>query len=121
MTVNDVGYPIQGQAGIEGGALQALGWALTEEIVWKDGLIQNPRLTNYIIPTALDAPHMTTALIEEPFPFGPGGGAKGIGELPMDGGAPAVAAAIEHATGLSLGALPLSPERLLAASRRNAL
>ncbi len=106
---------------IEGGALQALGWALTEEIVWKDGLIQNPRLTNYIIPTALDAPHMTTALIEEPFPFGPGGGAKGIGELPMDGGAPAVAAAIEHATGLSLGALPLSPERLLAASRRNAL
>ena len=118
-SATDVGRavnPVLCTGQIEGGALQALGWALTEELVWKDGLIMNPRLTNYIIPTALDAPHMETTLVEQPFPFGPGGGAKGIGELPMDGGAPAVAAAIEHATGISLGTLPLSPEKLLAAA-----
>lgn len=120
-TATDVGKavnPVLCVGQIEGGALQAIGWALSEELVWKDGLIQNPRLTNYIIPTALDAPPMHTALLEEPFPYGPGGGAKGIGELPMDGGAPAVASAIEHATGLSLVDLPLSPERLLAAASR---
>jgi CO/xanthine dehydrogenase Mo-binding subunit len=119
-SATDVGRavnPVLCTGQIEGGALQALGWALTEEIVWKDGLIQNPRLTNYIIPTALDAPPMFTELVEQPFPFGPGGGAKGIGELPMDGGAPAVAAAIEHATGLSIGSLPLSPEKLFAHAR----
>jgi CO/xanthine dehydrogenase Mo-binding subunit len=75
-------------------------------------------MTNYIIPTALDAPPLRDALVEAPFSFGPGGGAKGIGELPMDGGAPAIAAAVEHATGLALGDhLPLTPERLLQASR----
>src|SRR5262249_35153089 len=70
---------------IEGGTLQAIGWALSEEVTWKDGRITNPRMTNYIIPTALDAPRFTTTLVEAPFLPGPGGGAKGIGELPMDG------------------------------------
>jgi CO/xanthine dehydrogenase Mo-binding subunit len=63
------------------------------------------------VPTALDAPPMSTALVEEPYSNGPGG-AKGIGELPMDGGAPAIAAAIEHATGISFRNLPITPERL---------
>jgi CO/xanthine dehydrogenase Mo-binding subunit len=118
-SATDVGKavnPVLCKGQIEGGALQALGWALSEEVVWSGGRIANARMTNYIVPTARDAPPMHTVLVEEPFPFGPGGGAKGIGELPMDGGAPAVAAAIEHATGLSLGELPLTPERLLAAS-----
>jgi CO/xanthine dehydrogenase Mo-binding subunit len=100
---------------IEGGSLQAVGWALWEDLVWKDGRIQNPRMTNYIIPTALDAPPFHIALVEEPFSFGPGGGAKGIGEMPMDGGAPAIAAAVEHATGIVMDSLPLTPERLFAA------
>ena len=81
-----------------------------------DAMIKNPRITNYIVPTALDAPPFETALVEAPFEFGPGGGAKGIGELPMDGGAAAIAAAVEHATGIAVHHLPLTPERLYAAS-----
>jgi CO/xanthine dehydrogenase Mo-binding subunit len=116
----DVGkaiHPLMCKGQMEGGTLQAIGWALCEEVVWKDGLIKNPRMTNYIIPTALDAPPFHTTLVEDPWPYGPGGGAKGIGELPMDGGAPAVAAAIEHATGIIADSLPMSPERLLGLSQ----
>jgi CO/xanthine dehydrogenase Mo-binding subunit len=117
-SATDVGkaiHPLMCVGQIEGGSLQAVGWALWEDLVWKDGRIQNPRMTNYIIPTALDAPPFHIALVEEPFPFGPGGGAKGIGEMPMDGGAPAIAAAVEHATGIVMDSLPLLPERLFAA------
>jgi CO/xanthine dehydrogenase Mo-binding subunit len=109
-------HPVMCKGQMEGGSLQAIGWALCEEVVWKDGLIKNPRMTNYIIPTSLDAPAFHTALVEVPWPLGPGGGAKGLGELPMDGGAPAIAAAVEHATGIVADALPLTPERLLALS-----
>jgi len=69
------------------------------------------------VPTSLDAPRFVTILVEEPYSHGPGGGAKGIGELPMDGGAPAIAAAIEHATGLAMDHLPLLPEDLWEAER----
>jgi CO/xanthine dehydrogenase Mo-binding subunit len=108
--------PVMCKGQLEGGTLQAVGWALSEELVWKDGLIKNPRITNYIIPTTLDAPPFETRLVECPFPFGPGGGAKGIGEMPMDGGAPAIAAAVEHATGIAIDHLPLTPERILGAT-----
>jgi CO/xanthine dehydrogenase Mo-binding subunit len=114
-SATDVGKainPVMCKGQIEGGSLQAIGWALSEELVWRDGKIINPRMTNYIIPTALDAPMFETVLVEAPYSRGPGGGAKGIGELPMDGGAPAVAAAVEHATGLVARSLPLVPERL---------
>ncbi len=104
--------PVMCKGQIEGGTLQAIGWALNERIVWKDGRILNGRMTNYIVPTALDAPPFVTTLVEAPYSRGPGGGAKGIGELPMDGGAPAIAAAIENATGLVLDELPLLPEDL---------
>ncbi len=83
----------------------------------REGRVLNPRMTNYIIPTILDAPPFTTILVEAPYSRGPGGGAKGVGELPMDGGAPAVAAAVEHATGLVRDRLPLLPEDLLALSK----
>ncbi|WP_338046302.1 xanthine dehydrogenase family protein molybdopterin-binding subunit [Polyangium spumosum] len=115
-SATDVGkaiHPVMCKGQIEGGSLQAIGWALWEDVVWKDGLILNPRMTNYIIPTALDAPPMHVDLVEAPYAYGPGGGAKGVGELPMDGGAPAIAAAIEHATGIVSRDLPLLPERLL--------
>ncbi len=116
----DVGkaiHPVMCKGQLEGGTLQAIGWALSEDIVYRDGKILNPRMTNYIVPTALDAPPFETILVEVPYQGGPGGGAKGIGELPMDGGAPAVAAAVEHATGVAIDHLPLTPERLFAAAR----
>lgn len=117
-SATDVGKainPVMCMGQIEGGTLQAIGWALSEEIVWKQGLITNARMTNYIIPTALDAPRFETVIVEDPFPIGPGG-AKGIGELPLDGGAPAIAAAVEHALGLAISDLPLTPERLFRAA-----
>jgi CO/xanthine dehydrogenase Mo-binding subunit len=78
--------------------------------------MRNNRLTNYIIPTALDAPPMVTILVENPFAGGPFG-AKGIGEIPHDVPAPAVAQAIEAATGAVLDRLPMTPEVVLAALR----
>ena len=110
----DVGraiHPVMCTGQLDGGALQAIGWATCEEVQWKDGHIVNPRMTTYIVPTARDAPPFFTHLVEEPYANGPGG-AKGIGELPMDGGAPSIAAAIEHATGLSFDRIPITPERL---------
>jgi CO/xanthine dehydrogenase Mo-binding subunit len=118
--VGDVGkaiHPLMCKGQIEGGTLQAIGWALNERLVVKDGRILNARMANYIVPTSLDAPRFTTVLVEDPYSKGPGGGAKGIGELPMDGGAPAIAAAIEHATGIVRDDLPLLPEDLFAAQR----
>lgn len=105
-------HPVMCAGQIEGGTLQAIGWALCEDVVWKDGRIANNRITNYIIPTALDAPPFHTILVEEPFSGGPFG-AKGVGEMPMDGGAPAVAAAIEQALGVCPDSLPLTPEKLM--------
>nr|HPQ81788.1 molybdopterin-dependent oxidoreductase [bacterium] len=102
---------------IEGGTLQALGYALMERHAVSRGRLATNRLQNYIIPTTLDAPEMETIIVEEPFSFGPMG-AKGVGELPMDGGAPAVANAVANATGLSVCDLPITPERLYEAWRK---
>ena len=114
----DVGkaiHPVLCAGQIEGGTLQAIGWALYESVVWKDGTILNARMTNYVIPTSKDAPPFYTLLVEHAFSGGPMG-AKGVGELPMDGGAPAIAAALEQALGgVHLDSLPLLPENLLAA------
>ena len=99
---------------IEGGTLQAVGWALSEEMALDEGRYQNDRLATYIIPTALDSPEIEVHLLERPWEGGPFG-AKGVGELPMDGAAPAVAQAIENATGLSVERIPATPERLFTA------
>jgi CO/xanthine dehydrogenase Mo-binding subunit len=101
---------------VEGGTLQALGWGGLEEIKMKDGRFLNDRLQTYIIPTMADTPDMETILLENPTGSGPFG-AKGVGELPMDGGAAALLQAIENATGLSLAAIPATPERIFEASR----
>jgi CO/xanthine dehydrogenase Mo-binding subunit len=108
-------HPVLAEGQIEGGAVQALGWALTEEVRYQRGRVQNDRLATYIIPTAADVPPVETELIEAPFQHGPAGGAKGIGELPMDGPAPAIVAAIASATGRLVAEVPLLPERILAA------
>jgi CO/xanthine dehydrogenase Mo-binding subunit len=98
---------------VEGGTLQAVGYATIEEIKLRDGRYLNDRLATYIIPTSLDAPRISTILVEAPFHAAPHG-AKGVGELPMDVGAPAVVAAIADATGVWISDLPASPERILA-------
>jgi len=116
ISATDVGKainPVIVTGQIEGGSLQALGYATCEEVVLDEhGCMRNDRLTNYIIPTSLDAPEMVTELIEIPFVGGPFG-AKGIGEIPMDGPAAAVAQAIEDATEVVLDTLPMTPERVI--------
>jgi CO/xanthine dehydrogenase Mo-binding subunit len=107
-------HPVLAEGQIEGGGLQAVGWATIEEIKMKDGAYQNDRLATYLIPTALDAPRIRTILVENPYSRGPFG-AKGIGELPMDGPAPAIIAAIHDATGVWLDEIPATPEKVLAA------
>ena len=102
VAADDIGrviHPVLAEGQVEGGTLQAVGYATIEEIKLRDGRYLNDRLATYIIPTALDAPRIATILVEEPFGGAPHG-AKGVGELPMDVGAPAVVAAIDDATGV---------------------
>ncbi len=106
---------VQGQ--IEGGTLQALGWAVLENVVYKAGKVANANMTNCIVPTFADAPELETILIEVPYPFGPSG-AKGVGEIPMDGPAAAVANAVEDALGCAFDAIPISPEVVAASKPR---
>ena len=98
---------------IEGGVAQGIGWALYEDVVWRDGRMINAQMTNYIMPTSMDLPPIRVFFEETPYPYGPAG-AKGIGELPMDGPAPAIFNAVAHATGVDVTQLPLTPERLMA-------
>lgn len=113
-TAQDIGRALnprlcEGQ--VIGGSTQGLGWALLEEPLYKDGVMINSSLTNYVIPTSLDTPPFDVTLVERPYSRGPFG-AKGVGELPMDAPAPAVAAAIKHATGALIATIPLTPERI---------
>jgi CO/xanthine dehydrogenase Mo-binding subunit len=118
-TAHDIGraiHPVLAAGQVEGGTVQGLGWALLEEVRWKDGRIWNHQLTNYIIPTAVDTPPIQVEFVDNPYSHGPRG-AKGVGELPMDTPAPAVVAAIAHATGVRVDEIPVLPERLLGALR----
>ncbi len=97
---------------IQGGVVQGIGWALLEECRLQDGAMINNQLTNYIIPTAADVPPIRVVFLENPYPHG-ALGAKGIGELPLDGPAPAVINAVADALGVQPCAIPLTPERLM--------
>jgi CO/xanthine dehydrogenase Mo-binding subunit len=117
VAADDVGrviHPVLAAGQVEGGTLQAVGYATIEEMKLADGRYLNDRLATYLIPTALDAPRIETILVEAPYSGVPHG-AKGVGELPMDVGAPAVVAAIHDATGVWIHELPASPERILGA------
>jgi CO/xanthine dehydrogenase Mo-binding subunit len=105
--------PVLAAGQIEGGVAQAIGMTLYENVVWQNGRMANGQMTNYIMPTAADIPPIRVFFAENPYAFGPGG-AKGIGELPMDGPAPAILNAIENATGISFNEIPLMPESMLA-------
>jgi CO/xanthine dehydrogenase Mo-binding subunit len=116
VAVQEVGKvinPVLATGQIEGGVAQGIGWALYEDVVWREGRMINGQMTNYIMPTSMDLPPIRVYFEERPYPYGPAG-AKGIGELPMDGPAPAIFNAVAHATGTSPGRLPLTPESLMA-------
>ncbi len=98
---------------IQGGVVQGIGWALLEECRWAGGAMANAQLTNYLIPTAADVPAIRVAFLETPYPFG-AQGAKGLGELPLDGPAPAIVNAIADALGVEPTVIPVTPERLMA-------
>ncbi len=104
--------PVLAAGQIEGGVAQAIGMTLYEQVVWQNGRMANGQMTNYIMPTAADIPSIRVFFAENPYAFGPGG-AKGIGELPMDGPAPAILNAIENATGVSFNRIPLMPEEIM--------
>jgi CO/xanthine dehydrogenase Mo-binding subunit len=104
--------PVLASGQIEGGTLQAYGWANTEYLgLTDDGRYTAGHLSKYAIPTTLDSPSFDVELLEDPCVFG-AEGAKGVGELPMDGGAPALAAAVQNATGVFAEKIPLSGEYL---------
>ncbi|MFG0317139.1 MAG: xanthine dehydrogenase family protein molybdopterin-binding subunit [Planctomycetota bacterium JB042] len=112
--VVDVGkaiHPTLVRGQIEGGAAQGVSWALLEDVVVEDGVMKNAQLTNYVLPTTLDTPELDVVLVESPFRHGPFG-AKGVGECPIDGPAPAVANALRH-LGLDVRSIPATPERLM--------
>ena len=116
VAVDDIGrviHRVLAEGQVEGGTLQAIGYGTIEEVKLHDGRYLNDRLATYIIPTALDAPRIRTILVEAPYSGSPHG-AKGVGELPMDVGAPAVVAAIADATGAWVRELPATPERIMA-------
>jgi CO/xanthine dehydrogenase Mo-binding subunit len=115
VAVQEVGtviHPVLAAGQIEGGIAQAIGYALYEHVVWRDGRMANAQMTNYIMPTSMDLPPIRVFFEERPYAHG-AAGAKGIGELPMDGVAPAIANAIAHATGGSPASIPITPEVLM--------
>lgn len=113
---NDVGHainPQQVQGQIEGGVVQAAGYAILENFVQTGGYVQTQHLSTYLIPTVLDVPDRVDPLIlEYPDPIGPWG-ARGMAEMPFMPLAPAVAAAVHDATGVWFNEFPLTPERVL--------
>jgi CO/xanthine dehydrogenase Mo-binding subunit len=116
-TVHEIGkaiHPRLAAGQIEGGSAQGLGYALLEEVVMRDGRMANSQLTNYIIPTSLDTPPLDVVMLENPYPYGPFG-AKGVGEMPIDGPAAAVVNALRHG-GFDLREVPATPERIMAAA-----
>jgi CO/xanthine dehydrogenase Mo-binding subunit len=114
--VQEVGrvlHPVLAAGQIEGGIAQGIGYALYEKVVLQEGHMTNNQMTNYIMPTAEDVPPIHVYFEEIPFRYG-GFGAKGIGELPHDGPAPAILNAIRDATGVGFNSIPLLPEDLYA-------
>jgi CO/xanthine dehydrogenase Mo-binding subunit len=104
--------PVLAAGQIEGGVAQGIGFALYENVVWREGRMINNQMTNYIMPTSMDVPPIRVYFEELPYARGPAG-AKGIGELPLDGTAPAIINAVENATGMVARRVPLTPEILL--------
>lgn len=117
VAAHDVGTAINPQSvvgQIEGGISMGLGYALLEEVIIKDGKIQNPAMSTYLFPTAMDVPEIHTIIIEDSEIKGPFG-AKGVGEPALVPTAAAIANAVADALGIRMFDLPLTPERVVAA------
>jgi CO/xanthine dehydrogenase Mo-binding subunit len=116
-TFQDVGKainPTMVEGQMQGGALQGIGWALTEYYDYSKGMMRNPTLLDYRMPTALDIPMIDAVIVEVPAPDGPYG-ARGIGEVPIVPPGGALANAIYRATGRRLHTLPMTPEEVFKA------
>ncbi len=110
--LQDVGKvlnPIFAEGQVQGGVAQGIGYALSEKVVYQEGRVINNQMTNYIMPTSVDLPVIRVGFFEAPYAGGPGG-AKGVGELPIDGPAPAILNALHQATQLNLTHIPAIPE-----------
>jgi len=107
--VGRVLHPVLAKGQIMGGIAQGIGFALYEKVIWEKGRMQNGQMTNYIIPTSADLAPIRVYFEELGNVHG-AYGAKGIGELPMDGPAPAVINAVEDALGVPFNSIPLLPE-----------
>jgi len=120
--VGRVLHPVLAKGQIAGGVAQGIGFALYEKVVWQNGRMQNGQMTNYIMPTSADLPPIRV-FFEEMGNVHGAYGAKGIGELPMDGPAPAIVNAIQDAIGDALGtrfdSVPLLPEHIFEAVSAN--
>lgn len=124
VAANDVGKAINPEqviGQIEGAVVQAQGYAIMEHLISQEGVIQNPHLSTYLIPTALDIPlEIKSVVLEYADPIGPWG-ARGMAEMPFLPLAPAIAAAVHDATGVWLDELPFTPDRVVAALRKQGL
>jgi CO/xanthine dehydrogenase Mo-binding subunit len=109
--------PLSVEGQIEGGTIQGLGYGLTEQLIHLGGMVANPTLGDYYIPTSLDIPEMKTIIVEYPGAIGPFG-AKAMGEPPVDLPAAALGNAIVNATGSRVFDLPLTAEKVLFAMKR---
>jgi CO/xanthine dehydrogenase Mo-binding subunit len=112
--VGRVLHPVLATGQIAGGVAQGIGFALYEKVIWQQGRMQNSQMTNYIMPTSSDLPPIRV-FFEELGTVHGAFGAKGIGELPMDGPAPAILNAVEDALGFAFYTIPLLPEDIFEA------
>jgi len=112
--IGKVLHPVLAKGQIIGGVAQAIGFALYEKVLWQDGRMLNGQMTNYIMPASCDLPSIRVIFEEIGNPHG-AYGAKGIGELPMDGPAPAILNAVVDALGVPFDSIPLLPEDILEA------
>lgn len=121
VSANDVGKAVNPQlvqAQIEGCVVQAQGYAIMENLVSVEGKIRNPYLSTYLIPTILDVPEsVKSVILEYADPIGPWG-VRGMAEMPFLPLAPAIAAAVHDATGVWIDSIPMTPDRVVAALRR---
>jgi len=118
--VGKVLHPLLARGQIIGGIAQAIGFSLYEKVVWQDGRMQNSQMTNYIMPTSSDLPPIRVFFEELGNVYG-AYGAKGIGELPMDGPAPAIVNAVEDALNIPFDFVPLLPEDIMDGLNQDAL
>jgi CO/xanthine dehydrogenase Mo-binding subunit len=107
--VGKVLHPVLAKGQILGGVAQGIGFALYEKVIWENGRMHNGQMTNYIMPVSADLPPIRVYFEEVGNVHG-AFGAKGIGELPIDGPAPAIVNAVADALGVPFDAIPLLPE-----------